>query len=366
MSRDLLRVHYGLRSPGGEREARERAEAVALEQTVEVPRAVADAAGVEHARGRVERLEPGGDGAWRAVVAYPVETTSFDPAQLVNVLFGNTSLHGDVQCVDAELPPSLLEALQGPCFGIEGLRKSLGAYGRPLTCTAVKPMGLSARALAELFGDFARAGIDVIKDDHGLADQSFCPFEERVEACQAMADRVARETGHRAIYAPNLIGPPGAVLSRLRFAESHGVGAVLTSPMLIGLPAFWELCQSRASVPVIAHPSFGGAGGLSPELLFGKLLRLLGADAVIFVSFGSRFAAGRERCRRIADTLRAPWGGLSPSLPVPAGGIAVEGAADVARFYGRDTMLLVGGDLQVEPGAVGRRSRAFVEAVRRS
>ena len=120
--------------------------------------------------------------------------------------------------------------------------------------------------------------------------------------------------------------------------------------MLIGLPAFWELCQLRAGVPVLAHPAFGGALRIAPEALFGQLFRLFGADAVIFVSFGSRFAASREPCRRLAANLRESWPGVMPSLPVPAGGIEAENAAEVVAFYGRDSMLLVGGSLQAGPG----------------
>jgi ribulose-bisphosphate carboxylase large chain len=366
MSRECLRVAYRI-SAASEARARGRAEDVALEQTVEVPRQVVRDAFVEdQVLGRVEDLRPDAAGSWRATIAYPVATTAFDPAQLVNVLFGNSSLHADVSCLDAELPASLLSTLQGPRFGIAGLRKALGVYDRALTCTAVKPMGLSPKALAGLLREFARAGIDLIKDDHGLADQAFCPFEERVEACLAAAAQVAEETGHRAVYVPNLSGTPEAVFRQLRFAESRGARAVMVSPMLIGLPVFWELCQRRASVPVLAHPAFGGFARLAPELLFGRLFRLLGADAVIYVSFGGRFGTDRATSQRIAEALRAPWGGLRPSLPVPAGGIELENAQQVAEFYGRDSMLLVGGSLQLEPGGVARRSRAFVDAVRRA
>jgi hypothetical protein len=48
---------------------------------------------------------------------------------------------------------------------------------------------------------------------------------------------------------------------------------------------------------------------------------------------------------------------------VPGGGIGIENAAEVAGFYGRDSMLLVGGNLQIDAGRVAARSRAFVEAV---
>lgn len=58
------------------------------------------------------------------------------------------------------------------------------------------------------------------------------------------------------------------------------------------------------------------------------------------------------------------WGGLRPALPVPAGGIQVETAAQVVEFYGRDSMLLVGGSLQVGTKGLLERSRRFVETVR--
>jgi ribulose-bisphosphate carboxylase large chain len=324
---------------------------------------VRDAFFEKEVMGSVEALERDPAGGWNATLAYPEATTAHEPAQLLNVIFGNTSLHADARCVDVEPPPGVAEALGGPRFGLAGLREVAGVPRRPLTCTALKPMGLSTEALAGLCGDFARAGIDVIKDDHGLADQRFSRFEERVPACLAAVRESADATGHAALYAPNLIGTPARLLEKLRFAEDQGARAVLVSPMLVGLPCFWELCR-RASVPVIAHPAFAGALRIAPETLFGKLFRLFGADAVIYVSFGSRFSQSREACAALADNLRRPWAGLAPCLPVPAGGIRVENVDEVVGFYGPDVMLLVGGDLQIESGAVLDRSRAFVEAVR--
>jgi ribulose-bisphosphate carboxylase large chain len=323
---ERLRVTYHLDVDAAEAEERaeavalEQAEAVALEQTVEVPRPAVRAPFLEkEVVGSVEALERDPAGGWRTTIGYPVETTAFDPAQLLNVVFGNSSLHEDIRCLDLELPTALLEALQGPRFGIEGLRRVVGVADRPLTCTAVKPMGLSSEALAEMCRTFARAGIDVIKDDHGLADQSFSRFQERVVACLAAAREVAEETGHHAVYVPNLIGTPGRVTRGLRFAVERGARAVLVSPMLIGLPAFWELCQQRASVPVLAHPAFGGVLRIASEALFGKLYRLFGADAVIYVNFASRFRRSPDACRELAERLLRPWGDLRTGHDAPGG-----------------------------------------------
>lgn len=360
---ERVRVHYRLDVPVAAATA--RAEEIAREQTVEVPRAVLDRepAIARDVVGRVESVEADGDGS-RVVVAYPAATTAADPAQLLNVVFGMTSLQPDATCVDIELPHALLVALRGPRFGLEGLREAVGVPRRPLTCTAVKPMGHDPKALADLMRTFARAGIDVVKDDQGLADHAFCPFEARVRACLEAVRDVADETGHETLYAPNLIGTPARVLEQLHVAEDLGARAVMVSPMLIGLPFFWELCHQRSSVPVLAHPSFGGAQRFAPDLLFGSLLRWYGADAVIFVGYGGRYGTPRETCRSLADRLRVPLGGMRPALPVPGGGVQLENVEELLSFYGRDVMLLVGGSLQVEEGAVLERSRAFVRAVR--
>jgi S-methyl-5-thioribulose 1-phosphate isomerase len=359
-----LRVTYRLAATGAEAEA--RAEAVAREQTVEVPRAVAlrEPFVAEGILGRVERVTEAGAGTSLATIAYPLAATACDPAQLIGVLFGNASLYSDVECVDLDPPPALCEALRGPRFGLPGLREVTGVRDRALACTAVKPLGLSPEELALRLRDFARAGIDVIKDDQGLADHPFCPFEERVRACLAAVEEVARETGHRALYVPNLIGTPERVFAQLRFAEDQGARAVMASPMLLGLPTFWELCHRHAAVPVIAHPSHAGVARYAPELLFGKLLRLYGADAVIFVGWAGRFGTPRQVCTAIAENLRAPWRGLAPSLPVAGGGLELEGVAEAVAGYGRDAMLLVGGSLQQEEGRRLERSRAFARAVR--
>jgi ribulose-bisphosphate carboxylase large chain len=359
---EVLRVTYRLAANVAAAEA--RAEQIAREQTVEVPREVLrDARLAQRVVGRVEVVAEDAGGA-RIEIAYPVETTALDPAQLLNIVFGMTSLQPDVQCVAIEPPPSLCRALGGPRFGIEGLRKAVGVERRALTCTAVKPMGLSPDALAARMRIFARAGLDVVKDDQGLADHAFCPFEARVRACLAAVEQVADETGHRTLYAPNLIGAPETLFTQLRAAEDFGARAVMASPLLVGLPAFAELCR-RASVPVLAHPSFGGALRFSPAALFGTLYRLYGADAVIFVGYAGRYGTPREACRALVARLRGPLCGLNPALPVPGGGIALDQIPEIVSFYGRDAMILIGGSLLAAPddAALYERSREFVRRV---
>ncbi len=340
-----------------------RVEALCLEQTVELPRAAIRSAYVEEqVLPRVERTEPSAEGEHLETLRFPVETTALDPAQLLNVLFGNSSLHDDVSLAAVDLPPVLCDALGGPRLGIEGLRKLADVEGRALTCTALKPMGLSADALAARCALFARAGVDLVKDDHGLADQRFAPFEQRVRACQREVERAA-DAGHSCVYVPNLTGTPSALRRQLDFARECGVRAVLVAPMLIGMPAFHELAGQAGGVALLAHPALGGAARIESRALLGDLFRAYGADAVIFPHHGGRFGYSRGVCRAIAEGLRGPRHGLAPALPVPAGGMSVERVPELLGFYGADAMLLIGGSLYQAGERLFDRTREFVAAV---
>jgi ribulose-bisphosphate carboxylase large chain len=346
-----LRVIYHV-TASNQPELDARVESLLLEQTVELPRsALHDKFVLENIVGRLDSIKTIGTEKHAVAIDFPISATADDPAQFLNVLFGNSSIQDHVALADFKLPgakdwPGRELALPGPQFGSAGLRQITDVHDRALTSTALKPIGLTTERLAILCGIFANAGIDVIKDDHGLANQSFHPFTERVRACQKAVRAANRKTGRQAIYVPNLIGTPSAVLEQLKFAQDEGVCAVMIAPMLLGLPFMAEIVAHHASVPVIAHPSFGGATRIAPELLYGKLFPLYGADATIFANFGGRFSYSRETCRNLAGALTHPdEPGLIPTLPMPAGGIKYQNVADVLAFYGTEVILLIGGGL---------------------
>lgn len=343
-----------------------RADSILLEQTVETPRAVAERNAYvrEYLMGRVARVEPHPDDGYLATLELPVETAATDAAQFLNVLFGNSSLHRDVQLEDFRLPATICRLFPGPRFGIEGIRRILAADARPLTCSALKPVGLTTVEIGRICRAFAEGGIDLIKDDHYLANQAFAPFDERVRTCQDVVEDVAARTGHRAAYVPNLSGTPDAVRRQAESAMERGVAAVMVAPMLLGMPLLHELCTKVIDVPVLAHPSFAGALRIKESTLLGKLFRLYGADAVIFANYGGRFGSSPEVCRDVADTLRSEWLGIRPAFPVPAGGMDASRAPELVRFFGRDTILLVGGSLLEAGDELREATERFSESVR--
>jgi ribulose-bisphosphate carboxylase large chain len=368
------RFHATYRLRAVDRDVRARAQALALEQSIEMPLdAVTQDVVREHVVARVESVEPSAlGGAFDVRLSFATATTGLEAGQLLNMLFGNCSLQPDVELLDFEPDRELLAALPGPRFGTPGWRRALGldrAAARPLTCTALKPQGQSPRQLAELAATFARAGIDVIKDDHGIADQDYARFAARVAAVQRAVDRACgqRPAGGRALYAPTLSGGPNRLRGQLRVVREEGVGAVLVCPMLVGVPALVELVREEAGVPILAHPAFAGNARIAPDLLLGRLFRMFGADATIFPNFGGRFSYDRATCRAIARRAREPLGSLPAILPVPAGGMGTERVGEMIGEFGNDVMLLIGGHLlagATTPGdSVLARATAFVKRV---
>ncbi len=365
---ERILVTYHLSAPAGAPQSAlaARAESIAVEQSIEMPlSAVREQRVLDDYVGRVESVTPLAPGLHCVKIALSAGTLCDDPGQLMNMLFGNTSLQPDVELVDVELGPAVMAAFPGPRFGIAGLRQLTGASGRTLTCSALKPQGSSPARLAAIARSLALAGIDIIKDDHGIADQAYAPFAERVKAVQAAVAGANRETGGRTLYAPSLSGGPSRLAAQAAVLRDEGAGLALIAPMIVGLPAFAELVATLG-VPVLAHPALGGAARIAPPLLIGRLFRLFGADAVIYPNHGGRFSYTPQTCRDIAAAARGAWGHVRPALPVPAGGMSLERVPEMLDFYGKDTALLIGGGLLAAKDALQDRARDFVTAVARA
>jgi ribulose-bisphosphate carboxylase large chain len=335
------------------RQAREKAFDICVEQTVEFPVDLIPVRWIrERLVGRVEAVRRLAPGRYAVEISYDEATVGCEATQFLNVLFGNTSIKPGIRIERISPSRGVLRTLSGPRFGVRGFRRLLGVNRRPLLCSALKPMGLSAQELADLAYRFGLGGIDLIKDDHGLADQYFAPFEERVRRCVAAVRRANRETGGECRYVPNVTADGSQTLERARTARRAGAGGVLISAALTGFAAMREVAHDdRVGVPVFFHPAFAGTftaspqSGISHPALYGQLARLFGADVSIFPSFGGRFSFTPDECRTVVEGCRMRMGGIKPCLPAPGGGIRFDSVSELVSFYGPDTLFLIGGGL---------------------
>jgi ribulose-bisphosphate carboxylase large chain len=355
---------------GSKEEAYDAAIGVCLEQTVEFPGELVPKGVINDSIvGQIAAFEPWGEGCYKAVISYAVESASEEFTQLLNVIFGNSSIKPGIRVENVELPQSILKKYKGPRYGREGLRKLIGVYDRPMLFTALKPMGLSSKNLADLAYQFALGGIDIIKDDHGLSNQEFSPYEERVRLCTEAVERANKETGYKCIYMPNITAPASEVKARAKFAKEAGAGALLIAPGLTGLDMVREIAEDDSiALPVFSHPAFQGSyvldrSGISHSVLFGQFARLAGADATIYPNFGGRFSFSIDECRSIADAAEGPMGDLKPIFICPAGGMSLASVPKSIEVYGKDVIFLIGGGLFKQGPDLIENCRYFRELV---
>ena len=328
------------------------AEAIRVEQTIEFPRDLALQWIQDEVVGEILSIASIGPALSLVEIAFDVRTTGYELPQLLNVLWGNVSLFKGVRIRSMQLPDNLLGHFKGPRFGITGLREYFKAPIRPLIATAIKPMGTDSKGFAEIASTLARAGVDIIKDDHSLANQPWAPWRERVaRVCDAV--RKSNElTGHNSVYAPSLNLPADEISKAALEAKKLGAGAPMMLPGVTGFDSMRTVADNdEIGLPIMSHPSMLGSyvsnptQGIAHGVLLGTIMRLAGADISVFPNFGGRFSFTPNECLEITRAARADLSNLKAIWVSPAGGMTLEKISEMRSFYGDDLTLLIGGAL---------------------
>jgi ribulose-bisphosphate carboxylase large chain len=354
-------VVFHVRAEPGTIEARARG--IAVEQSVEMPvEPIDDAFVLDEIVGRVEGIRDLRGGLYEVTIGLASITTGCDAGQMMNMILGNTSLQDGITLVDAHFPEDIVKAFGGPNHGLDGLRARVNAKGA-LSAAALKPQGSTSQALARLAHAIALGGIDFIKDDHGIADQFYSPFAERVPLIAEAVASARAGTGIPTRYLPSLNGNLDSMRRQIALCRECGVDAVLIAPMLCGFAQFEAIKNENPDFAFMTHPSLCG-GPMAPPFVFGKLFRLLGSDATVFANYGGRFGYTAEQCRRIAREALADWPGVKPCVPVPSGGMLLERVPELLDFFGTQVMLLIGGSLLSARENITEKTRKFCDAVR--
>lgn len=308
---------------------------------------------------------------WILKVGFPVVNFGSQFPMMLTTLVGNdpsTSLAA--RLVDIEPSEGYLSAFGGPVHGIAGWRTLTGVQNRPLVLNMIKPCtGYPPDIGADLLELSARGGCDLIKDDELLADPTFNRVAERARLYKERLEQVADETGHRARYVANVTDRSRQLIDNARAAVEGGADAVMINVFAAGLDALQTLAEEDIGVPILAHTACsevltgGEATGLGQPVLYGKIVRLAGADAIIM----STPLAMRPLPQAVFDTtarwLVQPWGHLRPTMPCPAGGLTADGAVRIMKELGIDIILGIGGAIQGHPEGAEAGAREVMAAI---
>jgi ribulose-bisphosphate carboxylase large chain len=361
-----FRITYRVTLYDGE-SIQSKVDALCLEQTVELPRNVISDEIYENIVAKPIEIRELADNVFLVVASYPLANIGGEISQLLNILFGNVSLTPGVQIVNLEWDAISKDILPGPKYGISGVRDRLSVEKRGLTCTALKPLGFSSQQLADLAFEFAVGGIDIIKDDHGLANQPYAPFDERIKRCTEAVRKGIDVSGNKCWYVPNISAGGDELFRRYEIAKENGAGGVMIIPQLCSPDAMSEIAKLDDSLPIMAHPAFSGAfvndrsHGFDKAFLYGSLWRAMGADFSIYANASGRFSFTLDECHQINTACRSTSSSYKPIFATPGGGMQRNSIPKWLELYGRDTVFLIGGSLYSHPDGIKKASSEIRE-----
>jgi 2,3-diketo-5-methylthiopentyl-1-phosphate enolase len=303
-------------------------------------------------------------------IAYPTINFSNDLPAILTTVFGKLSLDGKIKLLDLQFNKELKQVFPGPRFGIEGLRKRLHVYDRPLLMSIFKGvLGKDLTFLAEQLKQQALGGVDLVKDDEILFENELTPFEKRITAGKQVLQEVHEQTGHRTLYAVNLTGRTSKLRDKARKAKELGADLLLFNVFSYGLDILQELREDEEiALPLMAHPAVSGAlvsspdYGISHSLLLGKLLRYAGADLALFPSPYGTVALDRNTAVSIADELTKE-DVFKQAFPVPSAGIHPGLTPLLIRDFGVDSVINAGGGVHGHPDGARGGGLAFRQAI---
>lgn len=305
-------------------------------------------------------------------IGFPEEL--FEPGnipQYLSVVAGNLFGLGALKKVrlqDITFPESLVRAHKGPRFGIEDARKILDVFDRPFVGTIVKPkVGLDPKGTAEVASAAVRGGLDLVKDDETLTNQSFCPMVPRLEAVMSALDKVEKETGKRAFYAVNVTTGADKILERAEEAVDHGANMVMVDVLTAGFSAV-EVLSKNVNVPIHVHRTMHAAftrdkaHGIS-MVAIARLVRLTGGTNLHTGTYLGKMARETQENDLARDALRNEWYGLKRVFPVASGGVYPANVYANLDGYGIDCIVQAGGGVHGHPGGTAAGARAMIQAV---
>lgn len=310
--------------------------------------------------GEVLSVEPFGDWGFVTKIRYPFEI--FEPGnipQYLSVIAGNLFGLGKLEAVrllDIDIPKEL--AGTGPKFGIEGVRKILGTEEsrRPHIGTIIKPkVGLNPKDTAKVAYDAALGGLDLIKDDETLTNQSFCPLFERLNAVMDSLDKVKHDTGKKVLYAVNVTCGGDKIVELAEKAVREGANMIMVDVLTAGFSAVQALAaDQKITVPIHVHRTMHGAltrnqnHGIAMRPI-AKLVRCAGGDQLHTGSISGKMGGRADEIIGDNHAITEEFFDLKPVFPVSSGGLHPGKVAAEIAGLGREVVLQAGGGIHGHP-----------------
>jgi len=205
-------------------------------------------------------------------------------AGLLSAVTDGLGLAGAERVVGLELP---VGSGRPPALGIDGIRRALGVYGRPLSLMDLgrfgheEPDQVAARVRRGV-----ELGIDIFHDPITGPETGVL---ERLRVVRRALDQVERTEGRSLLYAVRVSGPADRLRNTAHELLGAGANALVYDAFTQGLGGLEVLVEDPVvAVPLLAATngvaSLCGAPdhGLSWQVVLGTLVGRTGADMVLY------------------------------------------------------------------------------------
>lgn len=306
-------------------------------------------------------------------IAYPIELFEF--GNMPNILssiagnvFGLRALK-NLRLNDINFPRELIESFEGPRYGVEGIRKLIKVYDRPLVGTIIKPkLGLKTLDHAKVAYESWVGGCDIVKDDENLSSQKFSPFEERLTKTLESRDRAEEETGEKKVYMINITAETKEMLRRAELVRNHGGEYVMIDILTCGFAALQTFREQNFNLVIHAHRAGHAAFTKNPKhgismRVVAKVARMIGVDQLHIGTVVGKMFETKEEVTENCEALTMDMNGLKPVLPVASGGLHPRLVPALIKILGKDFVIQAGGGIHGHRDGTIAGARAMRQAV---
>ncbi len=306
-------------------------------------------------------------------VAYPIGL--FEPGNMANILsgisgnvFGLKTLK-NLRLEDVDFPRGILGSFDGPKFGVDGIRKLLKVYDRPLVGTIIKPkLGLKTPDHAQVAYEAWIGGCDIVKDDENLSSQAFNPFEDRIIKTLKKRDRAEAETGEKKVYMANITAETREMLKRAQFVRDNGGEYVMVDILTCGFAALQTLRKQDFNLVIHAHRAGHAAFTKNPKhgvsmKVIAKIARIIGVDQLHVGTVVGKMSETHNEVIQNCEALRMKMGKAKQVLPVASGGLHPRLVPALMKLFGADFVIQAGGGIHGHPNGTIAGARAVRQAV---
>ena len=308
---------------------------------------------------------------WLVEIVYPWRNFGDRIPNLITAICGEGVFHSpnisQIKLLDISFPDSYLEKFDGPRFGIDGIRKELEVYDRPIIIGVIKPnIGLPPEPFGELAYQAWLGGLDVAKDDELLCDTNWSPFEKRTSILGRLRLKAEAETRSPKMYLANITDEVDKMPLLYDIAIKNHVNAVMINGMTTGLSVV-RVLSKKAQLPLFSHFDFIAPFTKVPTFgvhlqVVNKLHRLAGYDCIIYQGLGDRMGTSKEEVLLAYKACVEPMGNLRPCLPVPAGSQWAGSLAELYSLFGSvDFGIVPGRAIFSHPMGPGAGAKALLQ-----